>query len=308
MAVHVRRRDVGFTLIELLVVVAIIALLISLLLPSLGKARERARRANCLSNLHQQGVAFNAYSADHKQVLPVRGGFAYDLREPAAYIWPQVKGLKRVFVNSGALWGKYAGRDLQFYYCPSNITFAYERPHNSASEFLIDDESVGVTNGSYMYAVPVPPSFFPRDDGRGWLTSAKRNVNCVVFPPTYDPVADDWKGGNRVGDPYMKMRTYSSDLKSMRAWGMPAYYGRVQALVVDTLIGAPSHKEGYAVLFQDYHAKFVNDPMDFRNVSYNNQRKPAGQPLIRWLAGFSSSGEGGAPWLCAAWNLLSAKP
>src|ERR1051326_1646048 len=53
----------GFTLIELLVVVAIIALLIAILLPSLGKARERARIAYCSSNCRQICVAYRTYLA-----------------------------------------------------------------------------------------------------------------------------------------------------------------------------------------------------------------------------------------------------
>ncbi|MEI8195857.1 MAG: prepilin-type N-terminal cleavage/methylation domain-containing protein, partial [Phycisphaerae bacterium] len=54
----------GFTLIELLVVVAIIALLISILMPALGKAREQARTASCQSNLRQFGVEFGIYASD----------------------------------------------------------------------------------------------------------------------------------------------------------------------------------------------------------------------------------------------------
>lgn len=60
------RRAAGFTLIELLVVVAIIALLISILLPSLNQARRQARTIVCLNNLRTQGQACHFYSEDHK--------------------------------------------------------------------------------------------------------------------------------------------------------------------------------------------------------------------------------------------------
>lgn len=61
----------GFTLLELLVVIAILGIILSLLFPALGRAREGARRAQCANNLRQHGIAWYLYLDDHDEHFPL---------------------------------------------------------------------------------------------------------------------------------------------------------------------------------------------------------------------------------------------
>ncbi len=88
----------GFTLIELLVVIAIIAILAAILFPVFARARENARKANCMSNVKQLGLGFQQYKQDYDETWPAMY-WSGSRWEPYPYYWggeiqPYVKNSK----------------------------------------------------------------------------------------------------------------------------------------------------------------------------------------------------------------------
>ncbi len=87
-------RKSGFTIPEMLAVIAIVMILIAMLLPSLGKARQRAEGAVCMSNMHQLAMSHKLYANDSNQIYCHRESF---LKDPPGWVgtgpWPYITGI-----------------------------------------------------------------------------------------------------------------------------------------------------------------------------------------------------------------------
>ena len=272
----------GFTLIELLVVIAIIAILAAVLLPVLAQAKERARRAQCLSDLRQWGLGEQVYSGDNVSGIPRDGmsatgtypgptSFGTDGTPNDPYAWfnllPQNMGEENLQSYYNAMnsahgasntkatqYMPFPGGKGKIWECPSAqmaiSTVANTLPGNGVDGFFsvvmnidLKKEADGTTNLKYP-AMPRLTAF------------SQPSATVFMYDSVFDPVSEVVNGSPQYNsvNPANRQNSYAS-----------------------------RHSKGGVITFLDGHVGYFKDTYVTSNPSSGGEAEPL-LPDIIWDA------------------------
>jgi prepilin-type N-terminal cleavage/methylation domain-containing protein len=214
----------AFTLVELLVVISIIALLVSILLPALGKAREQAKRVVCSSGLRQIGLLLEYYCEDNEGKYPVIFSQWY----PYASNATPPKGLYPILPYVGIKTDDGNAKNMDIFWCPSG-KFQYDpvawnngTPNFGYNQYcsLIEEDTVAIVGNGYPTSQSIlsPLKNTPHKNGGKtsspqWITFA----DMTIFGESHPDLTSNHSGTiKRTGPGGTVEEQFASGMNSLR--------------------------------------------------------------------------------------------